>query len=202
MTSLFAGSAALGAPNDPLVSSDDFVEWFGLGVPGSLDLARIETALEIASADVRAETQQQLTVVSETITVYPPVDHGVAQFVLPQWPVTAVAALTVAGSTLVNGTDYVWDRTGVVTFIAPLGCGWSYLNPVSVAYTHGWDPLPRDIAGVVLSRAKRLYDAPDAQTVEKEALGDWSVTYTVQPGGLTVQECETLRRYGAWIPAS
>ena len=200
--SLFAGTAALGAPNDPLVSSDDFVEWFSLAAPNTAEAARIETALEIASADVRAETQQQLTVLQETITVYPPVDHGVAQFVLPQWPVTAVGDLSIAGSSLANGTDYVWDRTGVVTFIAPLGCSWSYLNPVSVTYTHGWDPLPRDIAGVVLSRAKRLYDAPDAQTVDKESLGDWSVTYTPQPGGLTVGECDTLRRYGAWMPAS
>ena len=187
----------------PLVSTQAYCDWYGLGTYDQLDTAtqtRIEMALDIASSDIRSETQQLLSQASETITLYPPYGHCVAQFTLPQWPVTAITALSVGGNTLTADTDYVWEQAGVVTFISP--SWWSYIYPVSVTYTHGWNPIPGDIAGVTLARAKRVYDNPDAQAIQKESLGDWSVAYTSVGGGLTPDECDRLRRYAAWTPAS
>lgn len=190
---VFAGTTSLGAPNDPLVTADDFAEWYGVTLD-SAGSARVETAVEIASAEVRSETQQQLSTVSETITIRP---SGNGPLVLPQFPVTDVLSVSIDGSSLTETVDYVWERNGVVTLFGRW-LYWPKWHLISVTYTHGWDPLPRDLAGVVLSRAKRLYDQPDAQQVEKESLGDWSVTYAARSEGFTDSECATLSRYASW----
>jgi len=192
--SVFAGEDALPAPNDPLVSTDDFSEWFSIDAPTASELARMQTAIEIASAECRSETQQQLTVISETITIHP--RPNTCEIILPQWPVTAVDSIIINGTQLTADTDYFWERTGIIRFLTYQLLTPRY--PLTVRYTHGWDPLPRDLAGVCLSLSKRLYDSPDAQHVEKEALGDWSVTYTSKTDGLTTGEVETLKRYASW----
>ena len=194
--SLFAGVNALPAPDDPLCSQDDFVEWFGLAAPNTAQAARIQTALEISSAACRAETQQQLTQGVDTLTLQPLSD---GQLVLPQWPVSAISLLAVDGQTMTDGTDYVWTDRGIVTPLTFRLCGWAFPRTVVVTYTHGWNPLPRDIAGACLSYAKRLYDTPDDEAIQSETLGAWSVTYAPkQSDGLTPAEKYTLSRYAAW----
>lgn len=197
--SLFAGEPALSAPSDPLVSQDDYTETFGLTNVSSADAARIQTALEIASAAVRSKTRQQLSVVTETITLPATGNHVLT---LPEFPVTAITAVTRDGAAL-TADAWSWiSPVGVVTTLD--GSRWLTPQVITVTYTHGWDPLPRDLAGVVLSKAKRWLESPTGQDVQSETLGSWSVTYsqTQSGGGFTAEEEDILSRYALWTVAS
>jgi len=195
---IFSGQDVLTGADAPLVGPDDFAEWFSIVAPSNDELNRIQTACEIASADCRAETNQQLSVSTDTVTINQ--RGGSREIILPQWPVTAILSLIIDGNALTETTDYVWSQTGVISPViqSMLFSCWREWRQVVVTYTHGWSPLPRDIAGVCLARAKRLYDAPNAQIVEKETLGTWSVTYAPLMDGLTEAEKYTLARYASW----
>jgi hypothetical protein len=201
---IFANQNVLGTPNDPLVGPDDYTETFMLGDGtfaslSSLDQARVQTAIEVASAAVRTKTGQQLTQISETITLPA---SGSQVLTLPQFPVTAISSVTRDGATL-DATAYSWvSPTGIITTLD--GSRWLSPQLITVTYTHGWNPLPRDLAGVVLSKAKRWLDSPGGQDVQSETLGSWSVTYAQSQatGGFTLEEEDILSRYTLWTIAS
>lgn len=188
------------AASDLLVSADDFTSWFDLGVTATLDAsaqARIQIALAVASAAVRTKTQQQLSVVAETVTLSATGNQVLA---LPQFPVSAVSSVTRDGATLAP-TAYQWaSPVGIITTLD--GSRWLTPQVITVTYTHGWDPLPADIAGVVLARAKRWYDNPAGQPVQSETLGSWAVTYAAAAGEFTNEELDILTRYSLWTVVS
>lgn len=217
---VFAGQADLAAPNDPLVGVDDFSEWFSLGSPDAAATARINTALEIASAAIRTKTKQQITVITETITF----EVWNTEFVLPESPVTAIQSLTIDSVDIPAYDPQASSQLGAYTWSPPgasiriLG-GWrgygvsawggiggtAWVRPavVTLTYTHGWNPIPRDLAGVCLSVAKRLYDNPSGGEVQSETLGSWSVQYAQPTGtGFSAYEDEILSRYTAWTIGS
>ncbi len=194
--SLFAGQAALSSPDAPLVSSDDFVEWYGL-TPSSTDLNRIQTALEIASAQIRNGRRQFSPVTGDLITVDS--EGGLTLLLpktrLPVTGVTLVEQLSGEAYVPVDSTEYDWSADGI------LSRWWSYwpcrFQGVRVTYSHGYDVLPRDVAGVCLSLAKRLYDNPSGQGTTSMTLGDYSVAYEPGGAGLLPHEIDTLSLYEA-----
>ncbi len=193
--SLFAGQPALSSPDAPLVSSDDFVEWYGLS-PSSADLNRIQTALEIASAQIRNGRRQFSPVTGDIVLIdgYCSVTLLLPRDRLPVTDVTLVEQLSGPDYITIDSTEYDWSANGFLT--RP----WTYWTDrpmgVRVTYDHGYAILPRDVAGVCLSAAKRLYDNPDGGGgVQSEQLGDHHVTYFANAGVLLPGDEEILQAY-------
>ncbi len=194
--SLFAGVSALPAPNDPLVSQDDFVEWFSLPAPSASEIARIQTALEIASAQIRNNRRIFSPITNEIVNIDA---YGGDTLLLPRnrLPVTVVTLVEQFNGTTydtVDASEYSWSQKGYLERY------WSYwpcrAQSVRVTYSHGYDILPRDVAGVCLSAAKRLYDQPDGGGgVQSEQLGDHHVTYFANAGVLLPQDEQILQHY-------
>ncbi len=195
--SLFAGQAALSSPDAPLVSQDDFVEWYSLPAPTTAEAARIQTALEIASAQIRNGRRQFSPVSGDLITVD---SEGGLTLLLPKTrlPVTAVSLVEqLSGEAYValDATEYDWSVDGI---LSRWWTGWPCrAQGVRVTYDHGYNVLPRDVAGVCLSLAKRLYDNPSGQGQTSMTLGDYSVAYEPGGAGLLPHEVDTLSLYEA-----
>ncbi len=187
--SLFAGQAPLAAPNAPLVSADDYAEWMGLGngtaasLP-TLQQAQIQTALEIASADIRNGRRVFSPVTGEVETIDA---NSAASFLTSRYhlPVTAVSLVEVFDGSAyqtVDATEYQWTRDGVVQRLG-YRCWPGYLAGVRATYNHGYDDLPRDVAGVCIRYASRLLANPGGSAVQRETLGDASVEYSQASAG-------------------
>ncbi len=193
--SLFAGVDALPAPNAPLVSSDDFVEWYGLS-PTTGDLNRIQTALEIASAQIRNNRRIFSPITNDLVVID---SHGGQSLLLPKDrlpvnDVSLVEQLSGAAYATVDATEYDWSADGFV--VRPWACWTDRPMGVRVTYSHGYYILPRDVAGVCLGAAKRLYDNPDGGGgVQSEQLGDHHVTYFASAGVLLPEDEQILQAY-------
>ncbi len=198
--SLFAGVSALPAPNDPLVSSDDYTEWMGLGPAASLPAsqqAQIQTALEIASAEIRNGRRvfSPVTGTVEAIDGHNAQSVLTSRYHLPVTAVTLVEEFNGSTYTTVDATDYQWTPSGVIERLN-WRCWPGYLAGVRVTYNHGYDILPRDVAGVCLRLAARLLANPGGSAVLRETLGDASVEYSnAATGGLLPEEETVLSLY-------
>ena len=194
--SLFAGVDALASPNAPLVTSADFVEWYSL-TPSQSDLNRIQTALEIASAQIRNGRREFSPVTNDLVTVD---SYGGATLLLPRnrLPVTVVTLveqLSGDAYVTVDASEYDWSADGYLRRY--WSCWTDRPQGVRVTYSHGYDVLPRDVAGVCLSLAGRIYTNPDNSSIQSEQLGDHHVTYTGATGGLSTEEENVMRQYEA-----
>lgn len=194
--SLFAGQPALSAPSDPLVSQDDFTEWYSLTDVTTEQAARIQTALEIASAQIRNGRRVFSPVTGEVELIDGNMSMTLllSRYHLPVTNVSQVEEYDGNAYNLVDAAEYQWTADGIVERI-----GWRSwrggIASVRVTYDHGYTTLPRDVAGVCLSLAKRLYDNPDSTSVQSEQLGDHHVTYQGATGGISPLEESQLRLY-------
>jgi len=117
---------------------------------------------------------------------------------LPQRPVEDVAEVSVNG---VLTYDWWLEDVTLLVRSAP----WDYPPAahgppeVDVTYTHGWDPVPDDIAAIVMQAANRAMTNPGQ--VRSEAVGGESTTYLIPSSGealgvlLSRTEQRTLDRY-------
>jgi hypothetical protein len=190
-------------PNDPLVSADDYAEWMNLGngTAASLpagDQARIQTALEIASATIRNGRRTFSPVSGEVELLdaeYCAMTVMTSRYRLPVTGVTTVEQFDGSVFSTVAATEYTWTREGIIQRL-----GWqswrSGLAVVRVTYNHGYDDLPRDVAGVCLRYAARLLNNPSGSALVRETLGDASVEYLAAAGtGLLPEEELVLQHY-------
>ncbi len=192
---IFAGQDVAGTP---LVGPDDFAEWFSIPSPTNDELNRIATAVEIASASIRNSRRLFTAVSGDVVQVD---TYGGTSLLLPRnrLPVTSVALveeLSGADYVTVDSSEYDWSSDGYVT---RSWSSWSCRpKGARVTYSHGYDSTPRDVAGVCLAVAKRLYDQPDGGGgVQSEQLGDHHVTYFANTGVILPNEEEILRAYEA-----
>lgn len=195
-----------------LASPDDFAVWFGLGLNveslTNTEQARITTALEIASGIVRSGRRIFSRVTDDVVNVD---GSGGCDILLPsdRLPVVSVSSVTNLAlwdteAATVTAAEYDWTPSGLLHLHrdAAIGAYWTPRRQgVVVTYTHGYDPIPQDVAGVVLAIAKRWYDAASAGStasgslVKAESLGDYSVTYDTASSGLLESEAFVLRQY-------
>lgn len=143
------------------------------------ETARITPLLADASASVRNYTGQDFTAATTTARLR--VKNGI--IVLPQRPVTAVTAVvTTTGSPLL----YLWDGFEAVITSVNLPDTWAWepftispngLTAADVTYTHGYNPIPDDVIGVVCSITMRALgrDPLDAG-VTSETIQGYSYT--------------------------
>ena len=156
--------------------------------------ARAKALLEVASATVRTYTWQHFTQVTETVRL--PVRGGRVR--LPQKPVTAVTAVSVANGSAIA---YSWVA-GQVVDCNPATVNAFELEPfrtrlqwVDVTYTHGWEQVPADVRGIVCDiAAAALASPPEDSGVQTETLGPFSTSYgTNFPGGVRLTQSQRDR---------
>lgn len=158
--------------------------------------ARAQLLLTLATGVIDAELGQSLVLGPSTAEI-----DGTATpvLLLPRWPVTAVATVTViddldeAPKTLVENVDYRWSRYGKLRRI---GRCWPCIErAVDADYTAGWDPIPDDVRSINLRLAQAGWANPTG--LESERLGDWSAKWAVPGMNLTSAELSTLGFYRA-----
>ncbi|MFG2837032.1 hypothetical protein ACGFYE_18755 [Streptomyces zaomyceticus] len=114
---------------------------------------------------------------------------------LPEMPVTAVTTVHQDGTLLVEGTDYRYNRYGILT---RLGACWPLDADVAVVYDHGYADADRPdvFKTVCLQVAGRAWVRASAG-VAAESLGDRSVTYDKDRTGENLSSFEErlLERY-------
>lgn len=153
------------------------------------DVPRVDMAVRLAAAYVRRMSGQDLIrVVDDEVTFD---GNGNTLMFLPQRPVIDVASVVVDGEAWVEGTDYDWSaRRGTIRVI---GGRWPCGDRnVVVTYTHGYDPMPLEVQGVVYGLARRAVDNPVGTAIRSETLGSYSVAYEAFVGGLTAHESAVI----------
>jgi hypothetical protein len=143
-----------------------------------------------ASARIRrAAGRQQITPGTSQVTL-----RGPGPCRLPQRPATAVTAAVDSDG---NPVDVELDGQTVTS----TACG-----PLTVTYTHGFDPLPDELIDLVCAVASRLAGVSSAMAagVRTEQAGGESVTWGADgwagTTGLTRPELEALRQIYPRLP--
>ncbi|WP_327587044.1 hypothetical protein OHA25_08535 [Nonomuraea sp. NBC_00507] len=159
------------------------------------ETARAELLLQLATGVIDDETGQSLTMATDTVTLD---GSGRHRLLLPRWPVTAVATVTVledddSETDLVHGVDYRWTSYGRLRRIR--GCWPCREQAVDVTYTAGYDPIPDGVKAMCLRLARAGWE--NGAGKESERLGDWAAKWAT-PGMLpTTGELRTLSIYRA-----
>lgn len=166
-----------------LVTASDFTDY-------GYDLAAAAKAAS-ASARVRRFLRQEITPGTSTVTL-----TGCGPWLLPQRPVTAV-------DTVVDGNNAEVAFTLDGSRLSSDVCA-----PLTVTYTHGFNPLPDELVEVVCAIAVRLNGMSGAMAagVRTEQAGGESITYGADAWsgttGLTRPEMEALRKIYPKFPRS
>jgi hypothetical protein len=159
-----------------------------LGVPATDP--KLVWALNAASRRFRGAVRHPVSAVTGDSFV---LDGGGRESVLlPAAPVTAVSSLTLNGESLAEGTDFEWSADG---FLRRLGGCWpDRLRCIQGVYDHGYNPVPEDIAEVVIDQARALYRIDPG--VQQKTVGSQSVTFGAQAAtGVTAQWAAVVDRY-------
>lgn len=150
-----------------------------------LDTASAVLAIEVCTAVVQAATgdgQRILLVTGDSEEVW----GGTGRVLrLPQRPIVSVASVTYDGALLTQGTaSGTWRRSKYGLW---RDLGWTEAacepSPITVVYTHGYDPAGTDkdkqalqlARGYVLQLAGALFDNPGG--VVREQIDDYAVAY-------------------------
>lgn len=156
--------------------------------------------LQIASAMVRDELQQDLTFTAGDVAIVDPING--AWVFLPQMPVSAVTAVEYLDTSQSPAAWVVADpslysvslRLGVISALPNTGVRWPQ-TPGSwrVTYDHGYETIPDGLVGVCLGVAARTYSTPAG--AELERIGGYQVKYAMQADGFNPLEKAVLNRY-------
>ncbi len=173
-----------------LASVSDLAVWTGQDATAPF-AARAELLLDAASETVRGYCNQRLDRVYDDTVELAGGDREV--LLLPELPVETVTTVLVDGDPV---TEFTFDRQGVL--VRDDGEPWTGI--VTVTYTHGYDPIPSDAAGVVLQLASRALGNPAALQSESETIGSYSHSQVFGVGGtggfgLSAQDRAVLDRY-------
>jgi hypothetical protein len=154
-----------------------------------VDTATATLVVEACTAVVQAaaDGQRIIQVVADMDTVIGTTERWLR---LPQWPVTAVSAVTLDGVTLAAGApgsglstyrlvgNRLWRGQGWQTY-----CGEP--STVGFTYTHGYATGRQELQlgrGSVLSLGRGLFDNPSGAASEK--IDDYAVTYAAAEAAL------------------
>lgn len=174
-------------PNPYLADPADLAVW--LGAPA--DDPKLLAALSAASRRFAGAVRHPVRLIAnDTVTLY---GDCTDRLLLPAAPVTAITSVTVDGTALAAGTDYrVRKDAGILRRMG--GAVWPDWAEVDVVWSHGYDPIPDDIAEVVTDQARTIYRVqPGVQTVQA---GGESITYGVQAAvGVTAQWSAAVEKY-------
>lgn len=172
---------------------------------GTVDEAKALLLLQAATAAVQtaAGGQRILEVVDDTATLDLDEYDGGPYLVLPQWPVTAVGAVTVGGTVVADVTAQLsrgrlWRSMGWRSATLPY---YDMPSHVTVVYTHGYavgDQRLQLARSATLMLAAGAYSNPGTGVV-REQIDDYAVQYAAASATLeaTAGMAGALRRqYG------
>lgn len=157
--------------------------------------ARAELVLTLATGVIDEETGQSLTLATDTLTLD---GNGGRRLLLPRWPVTAVAEVTIiedddTETDLAHGADFRWTSYGRLRRIG--SCWPCREQSIDAVVTAGWDPFPDGVKAMCLRLARAGWDNPAG--LESERLGDWAAKWSAPGMGLTTAEKRSLSMYRA-----
>lgn len=174
------------ATTDYLADPEDLAAW--LGVPATDP--KLLQALAAASSRFRGAVRHYVSFVAgDTVTLD---GNGKESLLLPAAPVTAVTSVVLDGEPLTYGTDYEWSQDG---FLRRVGGYWpNRLRCVEVVWSHGYEPVPEDIAEVVIDQARAQYAVRPGLT--SMTVGGQSVAFGAQASiGVTAQWTTMVEKY-------
>lgn len=199
----------------PLATVADVEALYGPMDEASVD--QVTRLLGVASAAVRRYTRQVLSPVADDTVVVP--SSGTTVLALGQRPVVAVASVAVQShwgwggwwptepAPLAGWHDagrFTWDAWGTLRRLDGLVWGRKY-DPVQVVYSHGYDPVPADVVGLVAGKVASFLagTAANPDGLRSLQVGAMSETYAnaagsaaaLGPAGLTEAEREQLDDY-------
>lgn len=165
-----------------------------------VDTARADVLLSLASDAIRAHTQQRLDYVEHDTVLLDPEPSLVTAF-LPELPIVSVESVEQLGR---DGTwraltldQYDWTSAGVLYHrLVGTSRFSARRRSLRVVYSHGYQDVPSDLAGVAVSVAARLYENPLGATQTR--LGTFSEQFGTsrQPGiDFTDLEEQILAKY-------
>ena len=135
-------------------TADDLAAWLQGAVPGGTDSA--DLALEVASEAVAQAVGTPIVAGVDTDAV---LDRpGGTDLLLPKFPATDVAELTIDGT---DPESWDWSAKGILSRTG--GCQWPAGNRVvTVTYSHGYaaEDIPLAVKHVTLAVAARLVANP------------------------------------------
>ncbi|MEU9199415.1 hypothetical protein [Streptomyces sp. NPDC048332] len=160
------------------------------------EAATAELYIELAQGVIEDETGQALEQSEDTVTLDGPAENderyqngtGSRKLILPRWPVTAVASvsLTDDGDELVFGKDrdYTWSAAGI---LHRRGTDWpGHDRAIEVTYTAGFTTVPAGPKRMCLRLAAGAWSNPERLT--SEALGDHSKAWAADALGMELTE--------------
>lgn len=175
------------ATTEYLAAPEDLAAWLPVGP----DDPKLLAALAAASSRFRGAVRHPVTAVAADMVVLD--GNGRSSLLLPAAPVTAVAAVLLDGEALVDGADFSWSADGFLRRLG--GAVWpDRLRCLQVTYDHGWDPVPEDIAEVVIDQARVLYAVKaGVQTLQ---VGGITTTFGAQAAvGVSAQWSAAVEKY-------
>jgi hypothetical protein len=188
-----------------LASLEDLASLLGRDAGNPINNASGTLALEISTAVVQsaADGQRIVQVVADTATVVGTTEQWLRP---PQWPVSAVSAVTLDGAALTAGLPGSGASTyRLVGNRLYRGSGWQTYcgepSTVDFVYTHGYAAGRQELQlgrGVSLSIAKGLFLNPDG-TVIREQIDDYAVAYAEAEAALEARpslKAAIAKQYG------
>lgn len=159
------------------------------------ETARAELLLALATGVIDDEIGQSLTLATDTVVLD---GNGGHRLLLPRWPVTAVASVTIveedgSETVLEHGSDYRWTSYGRLRRIGH--CWPRREQAIEVVDTAGWAPIPDGVKAMCLRLARVGWD--NAAGLESERLGDWAAKWATPGMQLTTAEKRSLAMYRA-----
>jgi hypothetical protein len=154
----------------PLATLDDLKA--AIRDPESFTDTDLNLALKRASGRFRGQVRHPVSLVENDQIVLD--GTGTRTLQLPAAPITDIT-VTLAGRLLEEGPDFeVSRRNGILRRAG--GRFWpDGLENVAVTYTHGYDPIPDDVADAVLEHATTL--AMVYAHIQQEGAGSVQATY-------------------------
>lgn len=173
-----------------LCSPERVLSDLGIRDPQAEDLAR--SSAEVVSSLIRSYTRLTITKVDDAVAYLTGSASRCLQ--LGERPVRAVSSITLNGEAL-TVTEYRWRRSGALW----RDSGWGRKSDeIAVAYSHGFDRIPSDLAAVARTAMTRAFVNPGQwRSMRDEAWSDkQGATYRVaEPSGFTLSELAVLNRY-------
>lgn len=146
--------------------------------------------LDAATALIKAEADQTIEQVANDSVALD--GTGGRRVVLPEWPVTSVASVTVDGDALVFADDYQWTVRGVLLRV---GAVWPCdIGNIAVVYTHGYPATPPVLSTVCVEMSARAWSTPASGAVTQESIGSYSVSYDTAGEAVTGLELKESER--------
>ncbi|TDH48887.1 hypothetical protein E2F47_22235 [Mycobacterium eburneum] len=198
--------APAGLTGEPFFTPTDLANRLQID-PGTINTGTAELLAQLASDAVRDDLRQQIDYIQDDeITLWG--DNGEI-LLLPQRPVTAVSAVSLAGQDLVpvqvNSTTtmlmYDWRPDGSLRrivyggsfYAGELFYKWPLGVAVQVTYSHGYQTVPSTMKHVALELAAGAYVNPELHDKERVGWVEWSsLNITLD---LTPQQCRSLDIY-------